>query len=298
MSLQTFPTHLHATIRPGWYASEDGFFAVKFDGLASYKAALDIFDQARPQIIENTVHNWDGSSFFVTSDLRLLQNGVEKPLYEEPSDGIKTDISGGVLSHGINPKVMESYKKGLQFLERTVLKNPNDFFEKDVQRIKDTLILSHKAMYAYDEKAGQLRDARAFAPMSDGEGLGRSVDELVEKGIFKEYPRPDEPPEKLDEIALKIKDLGLKILQREVHADEAAAEIHMDIVNAHPFVGNGRLARAWINVMLQVAGIPAVSFIREEEYLDAVREGKDKLVEEIRIMHNNAPKFFPETPSI
>lgn len=263
----------------------------------SHRSAMDLFDQARPQIIEQTVHNSDGSSCFVTSDLKVLQDGDEKTLAEDPTDGIKTDIPGGLLSHGIDPKVMESYKKGLHFLENAVLRDPEEFFNREIKYIKNTLIHSHKAMYGYDENAGKFREEKAFTPIIDFEGNGRPVDELVEKGLLQEFPAPEEVPEKLDEIVIKIKDLGLKMLQDQVYADEAAAEIHMDIVNLHPFVGNGRLARAWMNVMLQTKGIPAVSFIRGEEYLAAVQEGKEELVKEIRIMHKNAHKFFPEAPS-
>jgi len=58
---------------------------------------------------------------------------------------------------------------------------------------------------------------------------------------------------------------------------ELAAQIHMLIVDIHPFLdGNGRTARTFLNSILQSAGLPMAVFPHKKEYKDIVQEARDK----------------------
>ena len=75
----------------------------------------------------------------------------------------------------------------------------------------------------------------------------------------------------MDSLASKLKELGSGILDQKVDAIEAASTIHCKIGNIHPFKdGNGRLARLWMNILLQLGGYRSVIFPNDDAYTAAV----------------------------
>lgn len=73
------------------------------------------------------------------------------------------------------------------------------------------------------------------------------------------------------ELAVHIKDLANQVKNRTVNAIAAASYVHQGIVKTHAFAdGNGRVARIWMNAMLQLGGYRAVGLPVENEYVDAV----------------------------
>ena len=54
---------------------------------------------------------------------------------------------------------------------------------------------------------------------------------------------------------------------------EAAAWVHQKLGNIHPFGdGNGRVARDWMNAVLQLGGHKAIVFPDDEKYTAAIRK--------------------------
>jgi prophage maintenance system killer protein len=95
-------------------------------------------------------------------------------------------------------------------------------------------------------------------------------------------------------------------LKREIKTDpiKAAALAHMEFVYIHPFEdGNGRTARAFMNVILVQNGIPPVALLRNKQYMKIVSqaiENKDyKLFEDyLREEIAKAKKSAKETQKI
>lgn len=77
----------------------------------------------------------------------------------------------------------------------------------------------------------------------------------------------------MDIFVSEIKELAQKILNCEIDTIAAAAYIHQQLGIIHPFEdANGRVARAWMNVILQLGGYDAIAIPNEEEYTQAVIE--------------------------
>jgi len=124
-----------------------------------------------------------------------------------------------------------------------------------------------------------------------------------EREFFQKYigfvpPPPEKIPELMRSLASEIKSLANGILDRRVDAVDAAATVHSKMGDIHPFGdGNGRLARLWMNVMLQIGGYRAVIFPDDQAYTSAIMRQQSgevgafkKLLEEV-ILWNRRQNF-------
>ncbi|WP_456475743.1 Fic family protein [Candidatus Pyrohabitans sp.] len=104
----------------------------------------------------------------------------------------------------------------------------------------------------------------------DAPGEYRKIRVLIEKAEH-EPPPAFEVPELMKEL------IGwYRRNRRRVHPFELAVLLHTKFVTLHPFVdGNGRVARALLNFVLERHGYPTLYLGLEhrERYLDAVAEG-------------------------
>jgi len=101
-------------------------------------------------------------------------------------------------------------------------------------------------------------------------GEYRRIQVLIEKAEH-EPPPPFEVPE-----LMKVLIEWYRRNRRRMHPFELAVLLHTKFVTIHPFVdGNGRVARALLNFVLQKHGYPTLYLGLEhrEKYLDAVAEG-------------------------
>lgn len=110
-------------------------------------------------------------------------------------------------------------------------------------------------------------------------GLEEALDSLTKREIktlnkIGFLPsRVKEIKREMVELSERIQEMALKVIHGELEAVAAAAFVHQEIGRIHPFEdGNGRLARIWTNVMLQLGGIKAVIFPDQEKYIEAVIE--------------------------
>ncbi len=98
-----------------------------------------------------------------------------------------------------------------------------------------------------------------------------------------EYLPP--PPEKVPDLMKKLV-AGLPEIERR-HPIIAAADLHTEFVDIHPFVdGNGRMARLLMNVILVKNGYPVtiIPSVRRMEYISAVRDSNFGNLDGIRTL--------------
>ncbi|NGX26181.1 MAG: hypothetical protein K940chlam6_00094 [Chlamydiae bacterium] len=253
--ITAFPENLYRTIRPGAQALCDGFVYLINP---SYPSFQDI-DIAAEKNAAKIYGNGD----------------TELKLVDDPFQATKTQKIEklGTLHIGVYPEALECYQKGLQLLEGIVLQNTSAFFEKGLEDIEKVFFFSHHQMLSYDTDCnpGKIRDKRA------------KVSSKKKSNEF--YPDPEELPQKVAEICKTIQELGSKVLSKQIGAIDAAAKMHQKIVEVQPVNrGNGRLARAWMNVMLQIGGVKAIPFTSRGRYLKAVEGGVGKLKKLIQEM--------------
>jgi Fic family protein len=107
----------------------------------------------------------------------------------------------------------------------------------------------------------------------DAPGEYRKIQMLIEKAEH-------EPPPAFEVPELMKKLIGwYRKNRRRMHPFELAVLLHTKFVTIHPFVdGNGRVARALNNFVLEKHGYPTLYLGLEyrERYLDAVAEGNNK----------------------
>ncbi len=94
--------------------------------------------------------------------------------------------------------------------------------------------------------------------------------------LIVDFPPPSERiEEEMLVFAKRLKEVARLVISREMDAIEGAAEIHQKLVDIHPFVdGNGRVARAWMNLVLQLGGYYAVAFQNDDAYSEAISENQ------------------------
>jgi len=90
-------------------------------------------------------------------------------------------------------------------------------------------------------------------------------------------PDPEEIEEKMLAFAKELKIIGPNVTNGKKDVVEAAAWVHQELGSIHPFVdGNGRVARPWMNGILQLGGKKAVVIPSDEEYTAAIVKDQKK----------------------
>ncbi|NGX27317.1 MAG: hypothetical protein K940chlam6_01251 [Chlamydiae bacterium] len=103
-------------------------------------------------------------------------------------------------------------------------------------------------------------------------------------------PAPKEIKTQMLQFAKKFKRIGEGVKKGTKDPVEAAAEVHQQLGNIHPFVdANGRLARSWMNAVLQLGGHQAIVFPDDEAYTAAIskdQRNQQKFVDFLRKVIN------------
>lgn len=227
--------------------------------------------------------------------------------------GCRITIGSKAITVGNNPQKLTNYKNALGFIEKKVLnssffKNSSHVVEtlkKTHQLLVDKLPQNGGGMI----QGGVFRDKNIFVDKYEAGDLfeelihqGASQEELklIQETALKirtygmEYVKKLSPKakriwdrivyfpptwKKLPQLAKSFGDLFYKkiqgVIQRTKDPIDVAAWTHQKIVKAHFFCdGNGRLARLWQNIVLQLGGIKGVIFPSEEKYTLAVESYK------------------------
>jgi hypothetical protein len=249
--LSTFPTNLHRTIHPG---------AKAFEGGTCYLVSMKRLPFSQVDQIGK-------------KHLAVLPE-VTTPLVQDPFDSKNTKKIGtdGTLHFGVDPRPLNNYKEGLQYLQEKVLQNPQSFFDQDLEKIQEVFLAFHQII---------MKDAPECCP---GE-LRKDNFIVFSEGLSAFFQKEDQKKGKnkkplhvnlATEVCKNLQELGKKVLQKEISPMDAAAQIHCEIHKTQFFdAGSGRFARGWMNVMLQLGGIQAVSFTILKSYHTASDEGND-----------------------
>lgn len=284
MPIESFPKDLYRTFRPGYLCSQDGFiYMTPADVPFTVMNRIEV--QINPQLYGKK-REVEGikKHVFITKDFQVLDRWKNKlPCSEDPSSAPHTELTDYYeFKIGVIREISGCYQKALRFLETAVLQDPKGFFNGSIEEIKTVFLHTQELILAYDPSlSGKLRESPAFTTLHKKHyNLDAQIDE-VPLDDLKYYPGPGELPQKLDEICRGIQTLGKSLLQLKMEPVEAAAEVHKKIVDDHLFEeGNGRDARLWMNVLLQVGGIQAIAFTDQKEYQRAVESRSlEKLIE-------------------
>nr|NGX47938.1 hypothetical protein [Chlamydiota bacterium] len=90
-------------------------------------------------------------------------------------------------------------------------------------------------------------------------------------------PAPEKIETKMLNFATKFKRIGDGVRKGTKDAVEAAAWVHQQLGNIHPFGdANGRVARPWMNAVLQLGGYKAIVFPDDDAYTVAVSKDQRK----------------------
>lgn len=186
----------------------------------------------------------------------------------------------GELYKSIHPgqndqDALESYRLGLLYTEKVILNDPKTFFDQDPKKLGEEFLFLHMMFCAHE-------------PMIDPGKLREQSRTVLRENSFGQlkaqiYPSPNSLSECLDALVMNIKKVGHEILNGTWKPLYGAVFLHQWIENMKPFEKRNRLmARVWMNVMLQLGGIEAISFDDQQTYKKAVHQGPDPLEAEIR----------------
>ncbi len=157
-----------------------------------------------------------------------------------------------LLNHNITP----AGKSLREVYEIVNFRKLREFFEGHKGDVSERLI---KRMHAIIMK-----------DLLESHGEYRKIQVMIEKAEHEPPPAFD-VPELLEEL------IGwYRKNNKKMHPFELAVLLHTKFVTIHPFVdGNGRVARALLNFVLEKHGYPTLYLGLEyrEEYLDVVAEG-------------------------
>ena len=218
-----------------------------------------------------------------------------------------------VLHVKLNPQKYKNYKDAIRYLEISILDDPSFFQKTTVkieQTLRTTHNLMSKYLgkeaqgYRVNEvivfrdmpdfkpettykkiisNGGTEEDIQIFHGVHKRAAEAGSFDAIAGSLTAKEHaawsflgyvaPSPHQIPKLMNQFAHEIKDLGNKVLSKQISPIDAAAEIHMAITRIHPFAdGNGGLARLYANIFLQLGGIRAPLYPDDATYTTAVEE--------------------------
>ncbi len=123
---------------------------------------------------------------------------------------------------------------------------------------------------------------RIFYHRIDSENAGsyRNV-RVVISGTDYLPPPPKEVPGLMKRLVVRLSEI------EKQHPIVAAADLHTEFVNIHPFVdGNGRVARLLMNMILMKNGYPIVIIppVRRREYISAVMKSNSGNFKDIRTL--------------
>lgn len=138
----------------------------------------------------------------------------------------------------------------------------------------------------YYKKASDLRRARAL--LSKGLGGATPEDLSFLSPVMVVTPDADKVP---DLLARMLETFKEKIAHGE-DPFNLAAWFHMEFGRTHPFyLGNGRTARIFMNMILMAHGIEPVAVLDEDSYLAAVHASTSKNNNEplVRFLHERSP---------
>jgi len=120
--------------------------------------------------------------------------------------------------------------------------------------------------------------------------------ELPDGSIFR-YAAPEEVPALMTDLMDWLREQDARVVRKETHALDVAADFHYQFVRIHPFDdGNGRLARILMNLILVHHGY-LVSIIPTDEkalYLDALTQADrtgDTLALKIFLVNTVLPQY-------
>ena len=206
--------------------------------------------QAALQYLERTV--LQDPHFFDQTEEEILETfkKTNKILLAKLPDPMRIFHPGRYRTQSV--MVGEFYEFSYDEFKRVLKKRGGT--SKDVEHL-DSIAMKH-ARYGTFEKA--------YEQFTEAE-----IESYKKIGHFA--PMPDQIRQEMRNFAKALREVGPKVINRELSAISAASWVHAELGRIHPFGdGNGREARAWTDVMLQLGGYRGVIFPDDEEYTKAV----------------------------
>jgi len=310
-ALQIFEPSIARGMHPGYYTNDRGNIYCKFTPKPQ-KAPLNL-DKIKDcdrvaDIVETYIHSQHpeiGILYpqYVSENTKGLAVEFDAPL-KPPTNIERITIKN-------NPQKYKNYQEALYYLENNVLKNEN-FFKRPseiVKAIKKTHEIAMRNLMDFEGPPGKFRREALIVLGDDVEKTHEGfIKELLKSGgtqeeveIYKESMKMliegavlsdrelnvmkkighiptnfKDIPEEMETFANELKDRVHLMKDKQADPIETGAWVHQSIGTIHPFTdGNGRVARAWMNCILEIGGVKAVIFPDDDTYTQAVRDDQN-----------------------
>jgi len=244
------------------------FFGIAKEKLDNYKKALRYVEKV---VLSQKISNMDEkeienaikrTNYFLEKGLmeeKMKIIAEEAAIYRTGNEALKTKIYNDLIKSVPSPG---EYRK-----DYITVAHGAERFDSTPEGFKE-------AINKHGGTETDLNNVEKFLDLEEGEDIPEDVRRSLEKAFFIPYS-PKEIESLMLELAGKIKELAPKVIDRNADAVEAAAFVHQGIGNIHPFVdGHGRVARIWMNAMLQLGGYRAVAIPDKAMYMQATREDR------------------------
>lgn len=304
VAIPTFSPHIVHTVHNGYIASIQSDIHCVNAGTMSVQTCDSIAKSVKNEIKKQKLHevlysqkpedkgvlvslqiNDEKQSLALNMDPKKLTNHrnclayLEKTVLQNPdffTDSSPDEIVEAIkeshrfiMSGSTDPDNIPGQFRALQAV---VIEDGNEFSVDSLRRLLKKHKATKKELEIFDQSITKMEK---YGPIKGYEEF--TYEEQAVWRIFAHIPTAPECIEQdMLDFAEELKEVGIKLEAGKVSCIDAAAWAHQQIGWIHPFSdGNGRVARAWMNSLLQRGGVKAVVFPDDTRYTKAVR--KDQL---------------------
>jgi hypothetical protein len=221
--------------------------------------------------------------------------------------GYMFEYGGSRITLSINPERFSNCEKAYDFIQDEVLNEDSFFRKNGEEEILKTISASHRVIASHmpsELSPGEFRSANLVVM---DEEVARSYEgmygELKKRGgtskelkkfrtVFQKIalgtkltPKESAILKKLSPASVDYREIETEMrafarnlkekmepieqgISTQDNVIETASWAHQELVRIHPFAdANGRVARLWLNTVLEKGGIPSILFPIEERYL-------------------------------
>lgn len=219
-----------------------------------------------------------GANPSVVTNLESANKFLEKTVLNDPQffkRGIKHLMNTTKTLHKVIARGFVSTEQELRpgsFRDHDLIVWDHDTSMADMESVEAALIRVGETKETFEKVKKYLEDSleKDYFP-NPSFSIRAAINSI---GYFS--PPPKEIPTKMRVFINKFQKVGADLLAKKMDPVEAAAWVHTRIVEINPFQNaNGRVARAWMNTLLQLGGYRSVIIPKADEYVNAIRTERD-----------------------
>lgn len=300
-AITTFPPYLKTAIYPGMMTAENGRLCFIPDSMPTFQECHRVSLALEEEV---KIHHPSEYVAMTADPDAIYGKGASATKDLEPGRTIKK------INFGMDERKVTAFQESLCYIEKEVLHSQDLFKNAGnlVEYIKTTnfyvtkylnerpgelrnqipIILNDRIeMSKEDLRNTFYHHGGSHLDISHFESLYRKLGkyptvELALKHLNSNENRvlntlgfspchPNKINSHLNQLANQIIELALKVENHEADPIAAAAHVHQGLHKISPFrYGNGRTARIWMNILLQIGGFKAVMIPDRQEYFNEI----------------------------